>query len=193
MISPGIFSYFLILIFWAVRGIKGQKKPKMKSNNYICHVPYLRNSIAYDHDFWYTCVKWWYFHVCMCVFVFFHFFKVLIFWTVSGVNGERKVQNEKKFCLSHSISQEPYIIWFSFVVHMYKMIISPGVFFIQNFNFPGCWTKKVQKDKKFCLSPSISQEAYIIWLSSVVVKCKMMISVGFFFSFFQNFDFSGWL
>ena len=45
-------------------------------------------------------------------------------------------------------------------------------------------TKIVQKDKKFCLSPSISQETYIIWLSSVVLKCKMMISVGFFFFHF---------
>ena len=34
-----------------------------------------------------------------------------------------------------SISQEPYIIWLSFVVHMCKMI-SPHVFFIfQNFDF----------------------------------------------------------
>ena len=29
----------------------------MKDKNYMCHVPYLKNSIAYDHDFWYTCVK----------------------------------------------------------------------------------------------------------------------------------------
>ena len=27
---------------------------------YICHTPYLRKSKAYDHDFWCTCVKWWY-------------------------------------------------------------------------------------------------------------------------------------
>ena len=29
----------------------------MKSKNYICHALYLRNSVAYDHDFWYTGVK----------------------------------------------------------------------------------------------------------------------------------------
>ena len=29
-------------------------------DNYIHHMPYHRNSIAYDHDFWYTCVEWWY-------------------------------------------------------------------------------------------------------------------------------------
>ena len=39
---------------------KCKKYPEMKINNYICHAPYLRNSIAYDHDFWYTCVKSWY-------------------------------------------------------------------------------------------------------------------------------------
>ena len=26
-------------------------------NNYIHHAPYFRNSIGYDHDFWYTIVK----------------------------------------------------------------------------------------------------------------------------------------
>ena len=36
----------------------------------------------------------------------------------------------QKICLLHSISQEPYIIWLSFVVDKCKMIISPGTFFI---------------------------------------------------------------
>ena len=42
------------------------------------------------------------------------------------------IQNDKTFCLSHSISQEPYLIWLSFMVQMCKMIISPGVFFNVN-------------------------------------------------------------
>ena len=49
-------------------------------NDYICHAPYLRNILTYDHDFWYTCVKWWYLQV------FFHFL-FLIFWAVRGVKG----------------------------------------------------------------------------------------------------------
>ena len=37
---------------------KGKKLLRMKNNNYIiCHTPYLRNNLAYDHDFWRTCVK----------------------------------------------------------------------------------------------------------------------------------------
>ena len=43
-------------------------------------MPYLRNSIAYDHDLWCTYVKR-YLQV-------FHFFKILIFWVVSEVKGQ---------------------------------------------------------------------------------------------------------
>ena len=38
------------------------------------------------------------------------FFQILIFWVARGVKSQKLAQNEKKFCLSHSISQEPYII-----------------------------------------------------------------------------------
>ena len=62
--------------------------------------------------------------------IFFHFFKILIFWVVKEVKGQKMVQNDNKFCPSISISQEPYITWLSFVIHMCKMIISPEVFFI---------------------------------------------------------------
>ena len=44
---------------------------------------------------------------------FFHFFEILIIWVVrveGGIKGKKMVQNEKKFCLSCSISQESYII-----------------------------------------------------------------------------------
>ena len=76
--------------------------------------PHLRNR-TFDHNFWYTYI--------------FIFFKMLIFWIVRQVKGQKMVQHEKK-CLSHSISQEPFIIWLSFVVHKCKMIISLGLCFI---------------------------------------------------------------
>ena len=48
---------------------------------------------------------------------------------------------------------------------------------------------KVQKvdwnDKKFCQLCSIFQEPYIICLSFVVHKCKLIISPGFFFVFLR--------
>ena len=89
----------------------------MKNNNYIRHMPYLRNSIAYDHGFWYTCVKWWYLQVFFLLIFSF-------FWLL----GQKIAQDDKKICLFYWISQEPYIIWLSFMVHKCKMIISPGFF-----------------------------------------------------------------
>ena len=41
---------------------------------------------------------------------FFHFFKILIFLVVRRVKWQKMAQNDKKFCLSHSISQELYLI-----------------------------------------------------------------------------------
>ena len=102
-----------LLIFWTIRVVKGQKKPKLRNKNYIRHAPYLRNIIAYDHDFWYTCVKWWF----------------LIFWFVGGVESKKMAQNDKKSCLLHFISQEWYIIWLSFMMHWCEMMISVGVFY----------------------------------------------------------------
>ena len=53
-------------------------------NNYICHMPYLRNCTSSDHNFWNMCVK-----------SLFHFFKILIFWAVRGVKGQKIAQNKK--------------------------------------------------------------------------------------------------
>ena len=96
MISPGVF--FIFVKFWffgLLGGKKGKKWPKIK-NKYICHMPYLRNSTAYDHAFCYTIVKWWYLQV---VFSFFFFF-ILIFQAVREV--KKIVQNYKIFCLLHA-------------------------------------------------------------------------------------------
>ena len=109
--------------FWNFH-FSGCYRPKIKNNNSIHHMPYLRNSIAYDHDSWYTCIKWY-----LQVFFFSVFFSVFIFQAVRGVKGQKIAQNDKKFCLVHFISQGPYIIWLSFMVHLCKMMISPGAFF----------------------------------------------------------------
>ena len=57
IISLGIFFSSLKFSFLGLLGGKRAKNsPKWKTT--ICHAPYLRNSIAYDHNFWYTFVKW---------------------------------------------------------------------------------------------------------------------------------------
>ena len=64
----------------------------MKSNNYICHVPYLRNSMAYDHDFWYTCVKWY-----LQAFFFHSFFKFSFFGLLEGESGGKRRKYSPKW------------------------------------------------------------------------------------------------
>ena len=99
------------------------------------------------------------------------------------------VQNDKKISLSCSISQGWYIIWFSFMILMFKMIIPAAVFF--SF-FSKLWFSKLLgrykvknnlKWQKIMLF-SISQETDIIWSSFVGHKCKMIISPGVFFLIF---------
>ena len=74
------------------------------------------------------------------------------------------------------------------MVHICKMIISSGVFFIF-FKILIFWVhsrvkvqKTVQNEKRLCLLLSISQEPYIILLSFTVEMCKV-VCPGVFFNF----------
>ena len=120
-------------------------------------MPYLRNSV-------YSIWSWILVHLWKLISpgIFFIFSKLLIFQVVRGVKGQKMVQNNKKFCQPHFISQESFIIWLSFIVHIYKMIISSGLFFFfSNFWFSGPiggggWKgkKMVQNDKRsVCSAP----------------------------------------
>ena len=51
-----------------------------------------------------------------------------VFWFSGSIGDKRTIQNDKNFCLSGSISQEPHIIWLPFMVYMCKVIISLGRF-----------------------------------------------------------------
>ena len=84
------------------------------------------------------------------------------------------VQNDKKCFWSHSISQEPFIVWLSF--YFFKFLIFRVVSWVKG-------QKIVHNDKKFCLSNSVSQEPCIIWSWFLVHVCKMMISPTVFFIF----------
>ena len=129
-------------------------------------------------------------HICKMIIpsrFFFYFFKILIFWIDRGVKRQKTVQNgKKKLCLLRSISQEPYIIWLSFMVQICKMIISPGVSF--NFKILIFWVARGlkgqemdQNDKNFCLSQLIFQESYIIWSTFYGTH----VSPGIFFVLFK--------
>ena len=115
-------------------------------------------------------------HICRC---FFHFFKIMILWVVRGMgSGCKRVKNGpkwEKFCWSCSLSQELYIIWFSFMVLMFKMVLRPGVYF----TFSKWWFSRLlgggnrakNSLKWQCLSCSISQDtSYDHYLWYICVK-----------------------
>ena len=103
-------------------------------------------------------------------------------------------QDEKKICLLQLISEEPYIVWLSFMVNKCKMISfflkKNGFYFSKILIF---WVVRRVKGQKMAendiknLSHSMSQELYFIWLWFLVHMCKVMISPAFFFPFFSFF------
>ena len=130
MISPEffffiffIFSFFFFFEIW-FSGLLGQKiAQKDKKLCLLClvsHEPYIIWSSFLVHN-------------CKMIIYpggIFYFFKFFIFSIVRRVKGLKIAHNDKKICLLHFISQEPYIIWSSFMVHMCKKIISLVVFYI---------------------------------------------------------------
>ena len=62
------------------------------------------------------------------------FFQILIFRVNSGVKGQKMAQIDQKFCLSHSVSQEPYpctVFWYTCVTWYLQQVFS----FFQNADF----------------------------------------------------------
>ena len=146
----------------------------MKNNNYIRRALYLRNSIAYDHDFWKNCVKW---YISRYVF---HFFKILIFWVVSWVKGQKMAHYDKKLCLSYFISPKSYIKWLSFLVHLCKKMISPDILFFYFFKIFIFWVVRVVKRQKNGQKwEKIKSVVVHILISFMVHTCKMTISPRF--------------
>ena len=50
------FHCFEIFTVWAASKVKGQEIAQNEKQ--LHHLPYLRNSKGYNHDFFYTSVKW---------------------------------------------------------------------------------------------------------------------------------------
>ena len=122
MISPAVFFiFFKYWFFGLLWQKKGKKLPKMKNNNYIRYVPYLRNSV-------YSIWSWFLVYLCKMM-MFSYFFKILIFLVVRGVKGQKIVQNDKN-SVSHASYLRNHKYAHHFVVWKCKMMISAGVLFI---------------------------------------------------------------
>ena len=160
IISSGFFSIFLkILVFWVHRGLKGQKTVQNDKKFVTLHI-------------WGTIYHITVIYVCKMIIssvVFFSFSKFWFSGSIPPVEGQKTVQNDKKLCLMCSISQEPYIIWLSFMVQMCRMIISAGIFLnVKILIFQVIKGLKGQKMTKISVLHLLFQEPYIIWSSSMV-------------------------
>ena len=102
--------FFIFSKFWFFGFSRGKldKKWSKMTKFFVGLTRYLRKHTSFDCHIW--------------------FFNIFIFRVVREVKWQKTVQNNKKFCSSHFISQGPNIISLSFMVHMCKMIIFPGLF-----------------------------------------------------------------
>ena len=93
-------------------GWQGGKRTKngLKDKNSVCHM-----NVIYDRHVQKNNISRHFFHF---------FFKVLIFQVVREVKGQTVTQNDQK------LFQEAYFIGSRFLVHMCKMMVSPGHTFI---------------------------------------------------------------
>ena len=125
IICQGAFLHFFQILIFGVSS--GAKKQKPAWNDKKLSVQTLHIWVSIHHMIMFFCctsLKWWFF-------VFFIFFLIAILWVVRR-EEVKKVKNgpEWQKVMSHFISQELYLIWLWFLVHICKMVISPTNFFI---------------------------------------------------------------
>ena len=154
-----IFLCVLFLFSGSPGWWKGRKWSKMTKHS-VCHTLYFRNYTSYDLHLWFTNV-------------IFIFLKILILHIVSGVKEQKMTQNDKTLCSPHSMSQEPCIIWLSFMVHICKIIIFLCVLFLFS-GSPGWWKgRKWSKMTKHSVCHTLYFRNYTsydlhLWFTNVI-------------------------
>ena len=121
----GYFPFFKILIFQTVRRVKVQKMDQ-NGKETLSVMPYISGII---HRMIFICGMLVYKDISR---VFYIFPKFWFLWSVVGWKGkEWPKMIKKKLCLSCLISQEPYIIWSSVMVHKCKGYLQGFLHFFQ--------------------------------------------------------------
>ena len=95
------------MIFWVHRGVKGQKiiSVALLISGTIHHMIVIYGANVYNDN------------ISRCFFQCWNFDFPVCQWAERA--KKKMAQNVENFCLSHLIFQKPYIIWSSFMVHMY--------------------------------------------------------------------------
>ena len=161
--------FFSRLKFWFLklsRGWKGKKWPKMSKIS-VCRTLYFH--------LWYTCM----YKRIIFPAIFFIFFKTK-FWYSGSLGkggGSKRAKYGPNWQNILSISQEPYIIWLWYLVHMCKMMISPANFSIfQNFDF---WVFQGDEGQK--MTWKYQFQFVLLYISETVdhiIEILIIISTG---------------
>ena len=158
--------FFSILKLCFSGGWKIKKWPKMTKSS-ICGTLYFRNHISNDLHLLYT---------------YMYERLILIFRIISGVKGQKMARNDKKFCLYHSVPQEPYIIWLWFGYTCVKWWYIQQIFsyfkILKIVVFRGVKGQKMTLNYQF--------QYVLLYISGIVdhIEILIMISTGVFLSFF---------
>ena len=122
IISPDVFFIVKIQIFQVDKGLEGQIMGQHDEN--VCRTLYFRNHVSFDMIL--ICGT----HVfikgqdlqALFSFFFFLFFQNFDFWDYGEgqgqgvlIKGQKIAQYDKELCLSHSVSEEPYIRYCDFL------------------------------------------------------------------------------
>ena len=139
IMSPS--GFYIFSKFWFSGSIVWQKSKKLPEmiRNYVCRTPYLSKHTSYDRVFFCTRLKWWHLQIA--------------FFRLSGGEGVKTAKSGPKWqkVLSHSVSQELYLIWLWVLVHMCKMMISPAIFllFLKRLIFRVFQSSSINTKRKF--------------------------------------------
>ena len=126
--------------------------------------------------------------------VFFIFSKFWFIGLLGGRGGGNRVENgpKRQKAMSHSVSQELYLIWLCFVVHVHtcKMMISPAIIFL----FSKVWFSRFFKvhqwmARKFRGVPHLLHMCVIFYKVVGFVSKNLIPSNVFFNLDFQQFSY----
>ena len=107
-----------------------------------------------------------FFFIIFFFFFFFIFFKIWIFRVIRGVKGQKNDPKRQKIITVALYISETYIIWFWFLLHMCRMMISAAFFFF--FIFSKLWYFGFLGGQKGKKDPNCQFQSVTLYISGTV-------------------------
>ena len=141
----------------------GKKWSKMTKNS-VHHALYLRNHTSYDCHLRYMC------KMIISPGFFFIFSKFRFFELLGGKRTKSSPKWQKILSVTYTISQEPYILWLSFMVKLFFHFLKILVFWVVRGVKKGKKWSKMTKKSVCCAWYLRNHTSYDYHLSYICVK-----------------------